>query len=277
MRRHLITGAASGIGQALAVTLLQRGDAVLACDINVAALEALRPHAKSAQQLLLQRLDVRDAAQWQEAIATVRAAWPRLDVLHNIAGVLRPDFIEQITADDIALQLDVNAKGSMLGTQAAWTLMREQPVGTDGRRGQIVNLGSLASLSPVPGSAMYAASKFAIRAYTLSVAPELREAGIAISIVCPDVVATPMITPHLHRDAASLIFSGIRTLQAGDVVQAILQRALDRPAQSPELEIILPRWRGWLCKLGNVAPALAASLYKLMAAQGRKRQAKHPL
>src|SRR5579864_6266740 len=120
MRHHLITGCASGFGLELARTLLKRGDAVMACDINLAPMEQLRGQAAVPDNLQLRQLDVRDPAQWEQTFQAAVQFWPRIDTVMNVAGVLRSDFVADIKLSDVDLMLDVNSKGTIYGTQAAF-------------------------------------------------------------------------------------------------------------------------------------------------------------
>src|SRR5882672_6430291 len=168
MQHHLITGCASGFGFGLAQALLSRGDAVMACDINTTPMERLRVFATEPNQLRLQQLDVRDPAQWQQTLQSAVQLWPRIDTVMNVAGVLRPDFVVDIQTSDIDLTLDVNTKGAIYGTQAAFRIMRNQA--DEHGRGHIINIASMAGIAPVPGLSVYSASKFALRGYSLAVA-----------------------------------------------------------------------------------------------------------
>ncbi len=266
MKHHLITGCASGFGFALAVTLLQRGDSVMACDINAGSMEPLRAYA-SPERLQLRQLDVRDPAQWEQTMQTAAQLWPRIDTVMNVAGVLRPDFVPDILNADIDLTLDVNTKGAIFGTQAAFRVMRNQ-ADQDGR-GHIINIASMAGIAPVPGLSVYSASKFALRGYSLAIAHELRQFGISITVVCPAGADTPMVQPYKHKEKAALIFSA-PLLTAGQVVRAIVDRGLvKRP-----LEIVLPGPRGLLAKLAGSFPALASLLAGSMMRTGIRNQAK---
>jgi len=100
MKHHLITGAASGFGFALARTLLSRGDTVMACDINTAPMEQLRAFATASDRLQIRQLNVRDPSQWEQTMQNVVQLWPRIDTVMNVAGVLRPDFIADIQLAD---------------------------------------------------------------------------------------------------------------------------------------------------------------------------------
>ena len=105
--------------------------------------------------------------------------WPRIDTLMNVAGVLRPDFIADIKPADIDLTFDVNTKGAIFGTQAAFRVMRNQT--DENGRGHIINLASMAGIAPVPGMSIYTASKFALRGYSLAIAHELKKYAISIN------------------------------------------------------------------------------------------------
>ncbi|MES0872693.1 SDR family oxidoreductase [Sinimarinibacterium thermocellulolyticum] len=259
---HLVTGAASGIGAHLAAELLKRGARVCAVDINTAAMHGLHAHAEG-DQLITAALDVRDAAQWQAVIEQVRARWQRLDVLMNVAGVIRPGWIHAFTAEDVHLQLDVNAKGVIFGTQAAARLMLEQG------HGHIINIASLAGVAPVPGLALYSASKFAVRGFTLAAALELREKNIKVTAICPDAVQTPMLDLQVDREEAALTFSGSPSpLTVEDIGRVVFERALPRAP----LEITLPGHRGAMAKLGSLLPGASVGLFERLRERGRARQ-----
>lgn len=267
MKHHLITGAASGFGFALARTLLSRGDCVMACDINTAPMEQLRTVAAAPAQLSIQQLDVRDPAQWEQTLQAAVRLWPRIDTVMNVAGVLRPDFIADIQPADIDLTFDVNTKGAIHGTQAAFRVMRNQP--DENGRGHIINIASMAGIAPVPGLSIYAASKFALRGYSLTIAHELKQHGISMTVVCPSGADTPMVEPYRHKEKAALIFIA-PLLTVEQVVRAIVDRAL---VKRPK-EITLPRARGLLAKAAGSFPGVASLLAGSMARRGLRNQSR---
>ena len=259
---HLVTGAASGIGAHLAAELLRRGARVCAADVNTAALAALHAHADN-DQLMTAALDVRDPAQWTALVDQVRARWHGLDVLMNVAGVIRPGWIHAFTAEDVHLQLDVNTKGVIFGTQAAVRVMLEQG------RGHIINIASLAGVAPVPGLALYSASKFAVRGFTLAAAFELREKNVRVTAICPDAVQTPMLDQQVDREEAAMTFSGSAApLTVEDIGRAVFERALPHAP----LEITLPGHRGAMAKFGSAFPAASVGLLARLRELGRARQ-----
>lgn len=259
-RVHFVTGAGSGIGAQLVRSLLALGEQVAAADINEAAMAPLRSEAV-ADRLMILPLDVRDPAAWEAGIAAVIGRWGRLDVLMNVAGVLRSGYCWESTAADVDFHLDINAKGAILGTQAAARVMVAQG------RGHIINIASLAGLAPVPGLSLYSASKFALRGYSLAAAMELRQRNVKLTVVCPDAVQTPMLDIQKDDAHAELTFSGKRSLSAQEVTDAVIGALKTAP-----MEIALPPARGVISKLASFFPATAAGTLDRLRAQGRKRQ-----
>ena len=262
MKNYLVTGCASGIGAQLAKELLSRGERVCAADINLAPMEALQSFAKSPDQLWLTTLDVRDANTWDALVQKFVGRWGRLDVIINVAGVLRPGYCYEGKARDVDFHFDINAKGVIHGTRAASRQMLKQG------EGHIINIASLAGLAPVPGLSLYSASKFAVRGYTLAVAHELRDKGIKVTVICPDAVQTPMLDLQVDYEQAALTFSGSRALTTQDVVSAILNRAL---VKAP-IEITLPGSRGAVSKFASIFPGLSALVLNVLKRRGLKRQ-----
>ena len=265
-RVFLITGCASGIGRHLAERAAAAGHQLLATDIHVE--ELLKQSGRFGGQstrLKMAQLDVCDAVAWQAMIDQVVQTWGRIDVLLNVAGVVLPGNVHEITPERMLAHLDVNARGTMLGTQAAARQMVRQGAG------HIVNIASLAGIAPIPGIASYTASKFAVRGFSLAVAHELRPHGVSVSCVCPDAVETPMLELQMSYEAAALTFSAPRFLSVEDVGRVIFDRVLPRRP----LEVLIPRHRGWLAKLTSLFPWTEGWLLPGMVRGGRKRQAEY--
>ncbi len=261
----LITGAASGIGRHLTGALAARGYAVLATDANPVGLEAAHDSERwGAHSVALEPLDVRSADAWEAAFDTAEGRFGHVDVLLNVAGVLRPSWITEIEADDVSLMLDVNAKGVALGTRAAAKRMVRR------REGHIVNIGSLASLAPVPGLSLYSMSKFAVRGFSLAAAVELREHGVAVTVVMPDAVQTPMLDLQADREEAALTFSGPRALSVEEIGRVVIDRVLpERP-----MEIGVPASRSALARFAGAFPRAAAAARPLLVQVGKMQQAR---
>jgi 3(or 17)beta-hydroxysteroid dehydrogenase len=180
-----VTGAASGIGRAAARRLAHEGATVVVTDRDgdgaaKVAHELGAPHRART-------LDVTDEAAWAAAIEDTVAAYGRLDVLVNNAGVGRMGDIETATVADFRLMYAVNVEGVFLGCRAAMPVMKR------GGGGSIINVSSVAGLVADPALAGYCASKGAVRLLTKSVALHGARAGVRCNSVHPSFIDTPMV------------------------------------------------------------------------------------
>ena len=186
-RSIFITGAASGIGLATARRFAAGGWFVGLADIDVeglgAALQAMGPGAGSTHTL-----DVRDRTAWRRELAAfAKLTEGRLDVLMNNAGVARGGFIEQQSADDVDLQLDVNLKGVINGCQAGFELLQATP------DAQVVNVASVAGVIAPPRMSIYAATKFAVRGLSEALDAEFSRVGVSVRCIMPWFIDTPLL------------------------------------------------------------------------------------
>lgn len=266
----LTTGAASGIGRALTTGLIARGARGLAADLDEEALARAAAEEAWPDDLLRRRLDVRSPADWQKTTAELIATFGRFDYCCNVAGVLRPGHTPDLRDADIELQIDVNFKGVVYGTrEAARRMIALKAAGAPGRL-HIINIASLAALAPIPGLTIYSATKYAVRAFSLAAAEELREHGIAVTVVCPDAVKTPMLDLQVGYDEAALTFTAPRFLEADDVVELILGKTISKRP----LLISLPKHRALLARIADLFPALARPISGLLEKKGKRVQAR---
>lgn len=176
----LITGASRGIGRATADLLAGRGHRVFGTSRHPAP----QPHDAFAWL----PLDVTDDASVRACVGTLLDRAGHLDVLINNAGVWQIAALEETTIDRAQHLFDVNLFGVMRMVHAVLPTMRQR------RAGQIINLGSLAGVIPLPYVGLYSATKAALEAYTSALRGELRPFGIAVSIIDPDDIHTSMET-----------------------------------------------------------------------------------
>jgi 3(or 17)beta-hydroxysteroid dehydrogenase len=185
----LITGAASGIGRATAGLFHRQGAKVAATDRNEAGLKAL---GEDADLTLVQ--DVTDEARWREVVDAAVAAFGRLDILVNSAGIAVLGNIETTTLADWRKVNAVNVEGAFLGCREAVRAMK-------GTGGSIVNLSSVAGIIGDASSTAYCASKGAVRLLTKSAALHCARAGYGIRVnsVHPSFAETPMVLEGIAR------------------------------------------------------------------------------
>lgn len=189
-RVALVTGAASGIGAALAAALHDVGAKVVLADINAdgARRQALAIGADAAEAV---QLDVTDRAQFASVAAATQARHGRVDLLFNNAGIAIIGNTLAMTAEDWDRLIDVNIRGVVHGVEAVYPLMVEQAL-VDGWRGHIVNTASVSGLIPAPGFTAYAMTKHAVVGLSVSLREEARRYGVRVSALCPSVIGTPM-------------------------------------------------------------------------------------
>ena len=256
----VLTGGASGIGKHLAKALSARGHNVTATDIDEKGLSELVQTAS----LKTHALDVTQPDQWETALDAAERAFGPPDVVMNVAGFLKPGFVHETDERSIHLHIDVNVKGVIFGTRAA--ARRMVALG----RGHIVNFGSLASLAAVPGLCLYSASKFAVRGFSLAAAAELKPHGIAVTVLMPDAVQTPMLDLQVHYEEAAMTFSGSAPLTVEDIESAIVDEVLPKRP----MELALPLSRAFIARVANSAPAAALLLAPKLVEKGKKAQEK---
>ncbi|THA63471.1 SDR family NAD(P)-dependent oxidoreductase [Streptomyces sp. A0958] len=262
MSGAVVTGAGRGLGRLIAAALVERGHHVLVTDVDGAA--ARSAAAGLGPGVSWAAVDVRDESQVAAARDRAVAEAGRLDVWVNNAGVLVTGPAWEQAPDVRRLMLEVNALGTVNGTVAAIEAMR-------GTGGHIVNIVSLAGLTPVPGEAVYAASKHAAIGFSLSTLADLRLAGLTeidISCVCPDGIWTPMLHDKLDDPASALSFSG-KLLEPEEVVAAV-RKVLDRPRPVTAV----PRRRGVQVRLADAFPRFGLRALPWAVAQGGRVQRK---
>ena len=180
-----ITGAARGIGAAIAKAALDAGDSVVATSRNLPQLQAA--FADRGGRLLTLALDVDEEAAAPSAVAAALQHFDRIDVLVNNAGYGQLGLFEEVNAADVQRQFTTNVFGLMNVTRAVLPTMRRQ------RAGHIINLSSMGGVRGFGGASVYCASKFAIEGFADSLAPEVAPFGIKVTTVEPGFTRTDFL------------------------------------------------------------------------------------
>ncbi len=215
----IVTGASAGIGRATALALATEGAAVV-----VTARRADRLHEVAARiedaggRALALPCDVREQADVRSVVDRTLAAFGRLDVLVNNAGVMTVTPLPEARVDEWTRMVAVNVTGVLHFVGAALPHMLER------RSGHIVNVGSVAGRRPFPGATVYSATKFAVRALSWGMHLELGSAhGIRVTDIQPGYVATELLDDDPDVKATwDEAWSGRRTLESEDVARAIV-------------------------------------------------------
>lgn len=178
----IITGAASGIGEAGARLFVAEGAKVVMTDIQDGASIA----ADLGNSAVFRKHDVTDEAGWAQVVGTTLSQFGRLDVLVNSAAVRDVKPMMETTAAEMEQSFRINTLGPMLGMKAAFEALKASG------KGSIINVGSGNGLRIQPGALAYSTSKWAIRGLSGCAASELAHVGIRVNMVIPGMCRTPM-------------------------------------------------------------------------------------
>lgn len=201
----IITGAAQGIGEAIARRFVAEGGRVIATDQNDERGESLTRELGDAASYL--PLDVRDPQRWAEVVSEVTATHGRVDVLVNNAGTGFASKLIDVDLEEHRRVTDINQHGTFYGMQAVSRAMIPAGGGT------IVNISSIDGLVGVRGMATYVGTKFAVRGMTRSAAIELGPHGIRVNSVHPGMIGTPTMLSIAKGGGGFTSFDSVLEMQ----------------------------------------------------------------
>lgn len=256
----VVTGAARGFGLEIARRLLRRDMQVVVTDFDEAQLSQAAAGLGPAAHPVV--CDVRDPEAHRRAAAAA-AALGRVTVWVNNAGVAHTGKAWEHPDTLVDLTVGTNLTGTMHGSRAAVAAMRD----TGG--GQILNISSLSAHGPVPGLAIYAATKAAVLSFTMSLQGDLDIAGLPIRthVLCPDAADTRMVRDVAAEEDAALLFSGVRLLDPSAVADAAME-LLDSRA----IVRTVPRWRSALVRGGALTPVTGLKVLRGLRWVGDRRR-----
>jgi NADP-dependent 3-hydroxy acid dehydrogenase YdfG len=196
----VITGASSGLGEATARLLSTQGATVVLGARRVDRIQALADElAAGGGTALAIDTDVTDRGQVQRLVDAAVQAYGRIDVIINNAGLMPQSLLERLKVDEWDRMIDVNIKGVLYGIAAALPHMQRQ------KGGQIINVSSVAGHKVGPGSAVYSATKHAVRALSEGLRQEVKPYGIRTTVISPGAVATELPNTVSDPDVAERI------------------------------------------------------------------------
>lgn len=216
----LITGATSGIGWATAERLAEAGVQLILCGRRTEKLEALAKAVGGNPQLLT--FDVRDKEAVFKAVDSLPNAWKSIDLLVNNAGNAHGlDPVQTASLEDWDAMIDGNVKGLMYVTKAVLPHM------IAAKKGQIINLGSIAGKEVYPNGSVYCSSKAAVDFFTRGLRIDLNPLGIRVGAIHPGLVETEFSEVRFKGDQtrAKNVYEGIEALTAEEVADAIFYMA----------------------------------------------------
>ncbi|ANY09704.1 short-chain dehydrogenase [Pseudonocardia sp. HH130630-07] len=257
-----MTGAARGIGAAIAAELVGRGYRVLVTDLDPAAAQATADRIGAVAGLAH---DVTDPADAHAVVARARAIAPLGAWVAN-AGVGFDGALTELTEEHARALVGVNVLGPVWGARAAVAAFREQAAAGTARGGEIGVTVSLAGLGPAPGLSLYAASKAAALSVVSGLAAELRPDGIGVHGVCPAGVDTDLLRGmETGGRAQALVCSG-RLVSPEQVAGALVGMF-----GTSRVYRTLPAGRGVVSRLTAWLPGPTLRLEPVLRARGARR------
>ena len=221
----VVTGAARGIGQAIAYNLAARGADIVLGDIKAEWLsESAEGVKKLGRKVWCFELDVTNATAVQNVFNDIAAETGRIDILVNNAGITKDGLLMRMSEEDWDAVLTVNLKGTFACTKAVSRIMMKQ------RSGSIINIASVVGLMGNAGQANYAASKGGVIAITKSVAKEFASRNIRANAVAPGFISSKM-TDALSDEVRQKMLEAIPLASFGtpeDVANAVAFLASDQ-------------------------------------------------
>jgi 3-oxoacyl-[acyl-carrier protein] reductase len=215
----LVTGAAQGIGKAIALLLAQKGADIVVSDINLEkAEETVREIEAISRKAMAIRVDVADMNEVEHMVEAILERFGQIDILVNNAGIARDKLILRMTEEDWDAVLNVNLKGTFNCTKAVIRYMSKQ------RRGKIVNIASVVGEIGNVGQANYSASKAGVIGFTKTIAREFAQRGINVNAIAPGYIETPMteVLPEKTKEELRRMIPMERLGRPEDVAEAVL-------------------------------------------------------
>jgi len=214
----IVTGAARGIGQAIALQLAADGADLALGDVKIEWLEETAGKVRAlGRRAECYAMNVADGAVVNEVVARIAADFGHIDVLVNNAGITRDTLLIRMSEEDWDAVLDINLKGAFLVTKAVAKIMMKQ------RAGSIVSIASVVGVMGNPGQVNYSASKAGLIAMTRTLAKELGSRNVRLNAVAPGFIRTAM-TDKLPEAAKESMLRNVPLGRPGepeDVAKAV--------------------------------------------------------
>ena len=254
-RVFVVTGGGNGIGREVVLGLLREGARVAALDLRADGLTETFDLASAAGvvagRLTTHTVDIADPGAVEAAATTVLADHGTVDGLFNIAGIIQP-FVPfgELGLDDMAKVMAVNFWGVVHTTKAFLPTLTARPEAC------LVNVSSMGAFAPVPGQTIYGASKAAVTLLTEGLYAELRESGVAVTVVFPGGVATSIAT----NSGAAIPGGGDKTAKMTMTLPTAAAAQIIAGAQKGSFRVVIGKDARAMDVLARVSPRRATEM-----------------
>ena len=256
----IVTGAASGLGRAIAEELAVAGWRIVLADQHVERLAAVHRDvdARGGRGIPV-ALDVREPSAWRGLHDRLRSEWRALDLLVNCAGVGATGEVGSLSMPQWQRVIDTNLIGTALGCETFLPWLREHPT-----RSHVVNVASIAGIIAPPSMAAYAASKAAVIALSEAIAAECPRRRPGVTVVCPGFFRSGLLDSW-HFTSGVESREAHRRMNAARWTSEAVARRVIRAIDKDQRYVVVGRRARWLWRLKRIAPrattALIAAVY----------------
>jgi len=257
----IITGGSEGVGAATARLFADAGANLMLVARGKKNLEAIAAELRDKTRVEIFAMDVSDSEACADLFKKAHFEYGRVDILVNNAGFHKRGDVETVDANDLGKMIDVNLKAPIMLSRLALPYLREAGGGA------IINVGSLAGRTPLPGSAGYAAGKAGLRSFTYALAVELAGSGIKLAVVSPGPIDTGFIMADIDATSDLTFSQPLSTAQ--DVAQAILDLCSNNVREQS-----MPWLSGVLTLLMSLFPGLAQRVRPVLERKGARVKAR---
>ena len=251
----IVTGGSGGIGRSI-VKKLARYEARI-----VSVYHNNLPYDQSLKNNNLFKADLTKTEEWDALLSFIQKTFGKIDVLINCSGQLEPGPFFSLADHQIERMIKTNLTSAIIGMHKVLKVMTNQGFG------HIINIGSLGGIVPMPYSAVYSATKFGLRGFTLSLTEELKGTGVRISLISPGSVKTRMLDYEAASKETAIAFIN------NPVSPVLLANAVLKILNKPKSELIIPGQLSILSRLLSFSPSVFSGLYNFLHKIGiiRKR------
>ena len=261
----VITGAASGLGRALALELGRSGWRLAVVDLpgEAGLAETAAEVRLAGGEASESPFDVRDAAGWARLHERLRGEWPAIDLVVNAAGVGATGEVGRLPESQWRRVIDTNLIGTAVGCETFLPWLREHPT-----RSHLVNVASIAGILAPPSMAAYSASKAGVIALSEAIAAECAPRRPGVTVVCPGFFRSGLLGSwHFSSDVESR--EALRRMAATRWTSEAIARRVLVAVERNRRYVVVGRRARWLWRMKRVAPrattALVSAVYRRLA------------
>ena len=256
-RAAIITGAASGLGRALASQLAAAGWRLALVDLpGTPVADLVEASRASGCEAIVVAFDVRDSDAWRALHERLRNEWSSLEMLVNSAGVGATGEVGRLPEEQWRRVIDTNLIGTALGCETFLPWLRAHPTGST-----LVNVASVAGMLSLPSMAAYSASKAGVIALSEAIAAECSRGRSGVTIVCPGFFRSGLLDSwHFSAEVESR--EALRRMASARWSSQAVARRVLRAARANRRYVVVGRRARWLWRFKRLAPPLTTAIIR---------------